>query len=222
MRRAFGFHGGAALGEFGVGEVDAEDALGDVDLDGVALLDQGDSAGLGCLGRDVADAEAGVPAGEAAVGDEGAGFAEALGLEVAGGVEYLLHAGATARAFVADEDDIAGNDLVTELGSNSLPATPESRKRSFGGTALCLLFPALIFTWKARTSRHKAWRRDGPIVWAIFAAILLLSSSGCGGGSSVASNLRFSPSGAYQYQVTASSVSGVQITHAVTLDLTVQ
>ena len=131
--------------------------------------------------------------------------------------------GATARAFVADEDDIAGNDPVTELGSNSLPATPESRKRSFGGTALCLLFPALIFTWKARTSRHKAWRRDGPIVWAIFAAILLLSSSGCGGGSSVSSNLRFSPAGAYQYQVTASSVSGgVQITQAVTLNLTVQ
>jgi hypothetical protein len=60
-------------------------------------------------------------------------------------------------------------------------------------------------------------------VWAIFAAILLLSSSGCGGGSSVASNLRFSPSGAYQYQVTASSVSGgVQITQMVTLNLTVQ
>ena len=95
-------------------------------------------------------------------------------------------------------------------------------KRSFRGTALCLLFPALIFTWKARTSRDKAWRRDGPIVWAIFAAILLLSSSGCG-GSSANSNLRFSPTGIYQYQVTASSVSGsVQITQMVTLNLTVQ
>jgi hypothetical protein len=115
---AFGFHGNAAGGEFCVGEVDAENAFGDVDLDGVALFDQGDCACLGRLGRDVADAEAGAAAGaaagEAAVGDEGAGFAEALGLEVAGGVENLLHAGAAARAFVADEDDIAGNDAVAE------------------------------------------------------------------------------------------------------------
>jgi len=119
------------------------------------------------------------------------------------------------------QNAVATLNTVTEVGSYSVPTGPG--KRSFTGTALCLLFPALIFTWKARTSRHKAWRRDGPIVWAIFAAILLLSSSGCGGGSSVASNLRFSPSGAYQYQVTASSVSGgVQITQMVTLNLTVQ
>jgi trimeric autotransporter adhesin len=51
---------------------------------------------------------------------------------------------------------------------------------------------------------------------------MLLTASGCG-GSSVNSNLRFSPSGSYQYQVTASSASGgVQITQTVTLDLTVQ
>ncbi len=118
------------------------------------------------------------------------------------------------------QNAVATLNTVTEIGSYSIPSRPG--KRSFTGTALCLLFPALIFTWKARTSRHNAWRRDGPIVWAIFAAILLLSSSGCGGGSSVASNLRFSPAGAYQYKVTASSVSGVQITQTVTLDLTVQ
>jgi hypothetical protein len=60
-------------------------------------------------------------------------------------------------------------------------------------------------------------------VWAIFAAIMLLSSSGCGGGSSTSSNLRFSPAGTYQYQVTASSESGgVQITQTVTLNLIVQ
>ena len=120
----------------------------------------------------------------------------------------------------AAQNAVATLNTVTELSSNSIPTRPG--KRSFGGTALCLLFPALIFTWKARTSRHKAWRRDGPIVWAFFAAILLLTSSGCG-GKSVSSDLRFSPAGAYQYQVTASSESGgVQITQTVTLDLTVQ
>jgi hypothetical protein len=122
----------------------------------------------------------------------------------------------------AAQNAVATLNTVTEVSSNSLPATPGGRRRSFGGTALCLLFPALVFTWKARTSRHKAWRRDGPIVWAIFSAIMLLSASGCG-GSSVSSNLRLSPAGSYQYQVTASSVSGaVQITQTVTLNLTVK
>jgi hypothetical protein len=36
--------------------------IGDVDLDDVAHFDQGDCAGLGRLGRDVADAEAGAAA----------------------------------------------------------------------------------------------------------------------------------------------------------------
>jgi hypothetical protein len=122
----------------------------------------------------------------------------------------------------AAQNAVATLNTVTEVSSNSLPVMPGGRGRSLGGTALCLLFPALVFTWKARASRHKAWRWDGPIAWAIFAAILLLSASGCG-GNSVSSNLRFSPAGSYQYQVTASSVSGaVQITQTVTLNLTVQ
>ena len=122
----------------------------------------------------------------------------------------------------AAQNAVATLNTVTEVSSNSLPAVPGGRRRSFGGTALCLLFPALVFTWKARSSRHKAWRRDGPIVWAIFAAIMLLTAGGCGGSVSN-SNLRYSPAGTYQYQVTASSVSGaVQITQTVTLNLTVQ
>jgi hypothetical protein len=122
----------------------------------------------------------------------------------------------------AAQNAVATLNTVTEVSSSSLPVMPGGRRRSLGGTALCLLFPALVFTWKARTSRHKAWRRDGPIAWAIFSAILLLSAGGCG-GNSVNSNLRFSPAGSYQYQVSASSVSGgVQITQTVTLNLTVQ
>ena len=42
-------------------------------------------------------------AGEAAVGDERAGLAEALRLQVARRVEHLLHARAAARALVADQ-----------------------------------------------------------------------------------------------------------------------
>jgi hypothetical protein len=122
----------------------------------------------------------------------------------------------------AAQNAVATLNTVTEISANSTPAAPGGRRRSIGGTALCLLFPALVFTWKARTSRHKAWRRDGPIAWAIFSAILLLSASGCG-GSSTNSNLRFTSAGTYQYQVIANSVSGaVQITQTVTLNLTVQ
>jgi hypothetical protein len=122
----------------------------------------------------------------------------------------------------AAQNAVATLNTVTEISSNSIPARPGGRRRSLGDTALGLFFPALIFIWKARTSRHRAWRRDGPIAWAIFSAVMLLTASGCG-GNSVNSNLRFSPAGSYQYQVTASSVSGaVQITQTVTLDLTVQ
>jgi trimeric autotransporter adhesin len=122
----------------------------------------------------------------------------------------------------AAQNAVATLNTVTEISANSLPARPGSHRRSLGETALCLLFPALVFSWKARSSRHKARWRDGAIAWAIFSAILLLSASGCG-GNSVNSNLRFSPPGSYQYQVTASSVSGVvQITQTVTLNLTVQ
>ena len=39
---------------------------------------------------------------------------EALRLHVAGRVQHLLHARAAARAFVADDDDVAGLDLLAE------------------------------------------------------------------------------------------------------------
>jgi hypothetical protein len=38
----------------------------------------------------------------------------ALGLQVAGRIEHLLHAGAALRTFVANHHHIAGNDLVGE------------------------------------------------------------------------------------------------------------
>ncbi len=120
------------------------------------------------------------------------------------------------------QNSVATINTVTAIAANQQPPTP---RRSFGDTALCLFFPALIFTWKARTSRHRAWRRVGPIAWACVATIALLTSSGCGGGSpsNTNSNLRYAAPGTYQYQVTASSINGAtQITQVVTLNLTVQ
>ncbi len=121
----------------------------------------------------------------------------------------------------AAQNTVATLTTVTTIASASTP--PGRRPRSFGDTALCLLFPSLIFTWKARALRHNAWRRAGPVAWAISATIALLTSGGCGGNSIIPSNLRYSPAGTYQYQVTASGVSaGVPIAQTVTLNLTVQ
>ena len=55
----------------------------------------------------MADGEAARTAGETTVGEEGAGLAEVTALEVRGRVEHFLHAGATLRAFVADDDHVA-------------------------------------------------------------------------------------------------------------------
>jgi len=61
----------------------------------------------------------------------------------------------------------------------------------------------------------------------IVAAVFIASGCGGGGGTNAnntgASNLRYTPPGTYQYQVTASGTSGGnQITQSVTLNLTVQ
>ncbi len=109
-------HGFAAGLQFLVGEIDADAAAGDVDLDAIAFLDQADGAALGGFGRDVADGQAGGAAGETTIGDQGTGLAEPLGFEIAGGVEHLLHAGPALRAFVADDDHVAGLDAVAEDG----------------------------------------------------------------------------------------------------------
>ena len=40
-------------------------------------------------------------------GEDGAGFAEVHGFQIGSRIEHFLHAGAAARAFVADHNDIA-------------------------------------------------------------------------------------------------------------------
>lgn len=118
----------------------------------------------------------------------------------------------------ATQTAIATLNTVTSIAE----APPGNHHRTFGDTAFALLFPAIIFTWKARTSRHPAWRKVGPIAWAIFAAIALLSANGCSGNNVSPTNLRYAPTGTYQYQITASSTSGPAITQTVTLNLTVR
>ena len=61
---------GAAFGEFRFGDFELDLAIGHVDADEVARLDEGDGPAGGGLGADVADARAAGGAAEAAVGDE--------------------------------------------------------------------------------------------------------------------------------------------------------
>src|SRR3546814_20841938 len=58
------------------------------------------------------DREARRAAGEAAVGEKGAGGAEALRLQITGRVEHFLHARPALGAFVADDDDVDGAALT--------------------------------------------------------------------------------------------------------------
>src|SRR5450432_173881 len=72
--RALGVHLLAARRQRRVVDDDVDLAVGDVDADLVALLDEADGAALARLGRHVPDAQARRPARETAVGDERAGL----------------------------------------------------------------------------------------------------------------------------------------------------
>ena len=74
-------------------DVEGEGACGDVDADGVALLDEADEAAGVRLGRHVADGGAARGAAEAAVGDERHAVVQALAGQRRRGREHLGHAG---------------------------------------------------------------------------------------------------------------------------------
>ena len=84
--------------------------FGDVEDDGVAVADGRDRAAARRLGRDVAGHEAVRGAGEAAVGEQRDGVAEALAHERGGDAEHLAHAGPAGGPLVADHDDVVRLD----------------------------------------------------------------------------------------------------------------
>ena len=80
---------------------------------------------------------------------------------------------------------------------------------------LCLLLsPSLLLL-----SRPSSHRLPSSLLWTLLIFAALLTTNGCGSGGDPA--LRYTPPGSFQYQVTANSTSGVQITRSVTLNLTV-
>src|SRR6478735_9631431 len=102
-RRPLGF----TFGEFGVGQFYVKRTDLGVDLDNVAILQQGDRAAHGRLRPDMADAEPARGAREPAVGDEGNLAAHPLPGQRRRGGEHFPHSGAAARPLIADHDDFA-------------------------------------------------------------------------------------------------------------------
>jgi hypothetical protein len=122
------------------------------------------SAAFGRFGRDVADGQARGAAREAAVGDQGAGLAQPLGFQVAGRIEHLLHAGAAARALVADQHHVAGLDLA---GQDALTANPGFQRCAPGpvnfridsSTPAVLTMQPSSARLPNSTARPPSWRR---------------------------------------------------------------
>lgn len=108
---------------------------------------------------------------------------------------------------------------ITATLNTITSATSVAQTREGNNSALLCLFPAaLIFFWRRRSIRTK-------LCMLIFAVTTLLTLNGCGSGGVLNTgdpNLRKTPPGTYQYQVTATSTTGVRITQTVTLNLIVQ
>src|SRR5499427_8235485 len=93
-------------------DLDIDPPLLHVDVNHVAALHGGDGSALRRLGHDVRHHETVARPGEAPVGHEGYGIAQARALERAGDVEHLAHARPALRSLVADDDDVVGLDLA--------------------------------------------------------------------------------------------------------------
>ena len=100
-----------------IADIQTDGAVGDIDIDGVAFIHQGNGAAFCRFRRGVADGQAGGAAGETAISQQCAFLAQPFGFQVAGGVEHFLHARAAFGAFVANHHHVAGNDLITKDGA---------------------------------------------------------------------------------------------------------
>src|SRR3989441_9870658 len=116
IARLRSLHALETLLQLGGGQLDVELALFDVDHDGVTVAKRRDRAAFGSLGRDVADHESVGRSGEAPVGHERNGVAEAGPLERARHVEHLAHAWPAPGTLPADDDHVVGLDLPSLHG----------------------------------------------------------------------------------------------------------
>jgi hypothetical protein len=110
------------------------------------------------------------------------------------------------------QSSVATINTITSAGGN---AALEMPSRALRTAFWCLLFPGLFTVWKGR----RQLRRRRLLLLALLFAASSMLSLGCASGGQF--NALYTPPGTYQYQVTASSTSGVPTTQTVTLNLTV-
>jgi hypothetical protein len=109
--------------------------------------------------------------------------------------------------------------LNTITATNPLTTQNTNHTRNSNNILLCLLPTVLFFFWKTRKNQTQRINTMRPLLWTLLltASTTFLASCGSGGDP----NIRRTPPGTYQYQVTASSTTGEVITQTVTLNLTV-
>jgi trimeric autotransporter adhesin len=115
----------------------------------------------------------------------------------------------------AAQNSIANINTVADVP----PTTAQSIHNTRNRTLLCLLPLSLLFFRKSKSSSTQK-HPTRLLLFAISFTLPALWISGCGRGGTDP-NLRFTPPGTYQYQVTATSTTGVELTQTVTLNLIV-
>jgi trimeric autotransporter adhesin len=114
----------------------------------------------------------------------------------------------------ASQNAVATINTITTV---NLSATAQNTHTRLNKILLCLLPTSLFFFWS--TLHRKQTCRTRNLFCVLLLTLTTLWPSGCGSGGDP--NIRTTPPGAYQYQVTASSTAGVQLIQTVTLNLTV-
>ncbi len=116
------------------------------------------------------------------------------------------------------QNAVATINTITAINPNA-NARNTNPLASRNKTLLCLLPTSLLFLWSTFSTKRKKSTLPRSLFLALLLTLLALSPTGCGSGGDP--NIRTTPPGVYQYQVTASSTTGVQLTQTVTLNLTV-
>jgi trimeric autotransporter adhesin len=115
----------------------------------------------------------------------------------------------------AAQNAIATINTITSI--NPATTAHNATHTNLTRTALCLLPAGLLFFWRTRLKTPRKKTRTALSI--LLLTLTTLWPSGCGSGGDP--NIRITPPGTYQYQVTASSATGVQLTQSVTLNITV-
>ena len=123
-----------------------------------------------------------------------------------------------AQSAVATINTVTAPPTASTSARNRSQRVPNSSRSSLSSALLCLLPAALFCFPRRRPSRTLGLIR--PILWTLLFTVCTLWLNGCG-GSVVLPNLLYTPPGTYQYQVTATSTTGIEQSQTVILNLIV-